>query len=426
AKRAFAGWERLPSVERAAYLRKLAQCIREHVDELTEIITAEQGKVLSLARGEVLAAAAYLDFTADMARLYTGEVVPSDRRDEHVLILRRPIGVVLGILPWNYPLFLLVRKLGPALLAGNTIVIKPSEETPVNTLFAARLIAEAGFPTGVVNVVPGGRETGRLLCANRDVGMITFTGSVATGAAIMREAAQHITKVSLELGGKAPSIVMRDAELDLAVQCVRDSRIHNAGQVCNCTERVYVQRPVYDEFLSRLADAMRAVRYGDPRDERNEIGPLVSKARQLAVKQVVDQAVADEAQIVTGGGFGIHERGYYFEPTVLTNVGQSMDVVQKEVFGPVLPVLPFDDFDEAMALANDTEYGLTSSIFTRDLKTAMQAARTLQFGETYINRAHSEAMQAFHGGWKRSGIGGADGIHGLEEYFNKQVVYIPY
>jgi len=426
AKAAQVAWDRVPAIERAVYLRKLAVLFRENVALLAGAITEEQGKVVALAEGEVLAAANYIDFTADMARHYEGEIVPSDNRDEHVFIFRRPIGVVAGILPWNYPLFLLVRKLAPALLVGNTIVIKPSEETPINTLIAAQLIQDVGFPKGVVNVVPGGRETGRSLSAHPEVGLITFTGSVPTGIAIMREAAANVTKVSLELGGKAPSIVMSDADLSLAVSAIKDSRIHNAGQVCNCLERVYVQRPVYDEFVDRLAQAMREVKYGDPLDDTMDIGPLVSKARQISVKAAVDKATADGARVVTGGGFGVHERGYYFEPTVLTDVRNDMDIIQREVFGPVLPVVPFDDFDEVMAMANDTEYGLTSAIFTRDLKIAMQAARTLQFGETYINRAPSEAMQAFHGGWKHSGIGGADGKHGLEEYLQKQVVYVPF
>lgn len=426
AKHAQVAWDRVPAIERAGYLKQLATLLRANCGVLTQMITEEQGKVLSLSEGEVMAAASYLEFTAEMARHYEGEIMPSDRRDEHVLIFRRPIGVVAGILPWNYPLFLLVRKLGPALLTGNSIVIKPSEETPINTLLVAQLMVEAGFPKGVVNVVPGGRETGRSLSAHKDVGLITFTGSVSTGMAIMREAANNVTKVSLELGGKAPSIVMQDANLDLAITAIRDSRIHNAGQVCNCTERVYVQRPVYDVFVERLVSVMAEIKYGNPLDNTMDIGPLISQTRQSAVKFAVDKAISEGATLVAGGGFGIHATGYYFEPTVLVDVKNDMEIIQKEVFGPVLPVVPFDDFDEAMELANDTEYGLTSSIFTNDLKTAMQAARTLQFGETYINRGHSEAMQAFHGGWKHSGIGGADGKHGLEEYLQKQVVYVPY
>ncbi len=424
AKRAQPAWAKRPAIERGQALRALAQSFREHTEDLAKALTFEQGKVLSLARGEVAAAANYLEFTAEWARRYEGEILQSDRPRENIFMFTMPVGVVAGILPWNYPLFLLVRKLAPALLTGNTIVIKPSEETPVNACIVGKLVQQVGIPRGVVNILAGGRDVGEALCSHPDVRMITFTGSVPTGKRIMAAAASHVARVSLELGGKAPSIVMDDADIALAVRCIRDSRMHNAGQVCNCAERVYVHRKRFDEFCTLLVQAVQQVRFGDPLDESMDYGPLINGTRRQAVAQLVQEAVHDGAELLTGGGYGPYPRGFYFEPTVLSNCTQDMRVVREETFGPVLPVVAFDDLDEALALANDTEYGLTSSVFTQNLDTAMRVSNELQFGETYINREHSEAIQALHSGWKQSGIGGADGKHGLAEFIQRRVVYI--
>ncbi|HEX6482318.1 MAG TPA: aldehyde dehydrogenase [Ktedonobacteraceae bacterium] len=425
AKRAQPGWVKLPAIERGNALHSLASAFRLHAEELADAITAEQGKVITLARAEVAAAASYLDFTAEWARRYEGEIIQSDRPNENIFMFTMPVGVVAGILPWNYPLFLLVRKLAPALLTGNTIVIKPSEETPVNACIVGKLIQEIGLPAGVVNIVPGGRDSGEMLCRHREVRLISFTGSIATGKKIMEAASSHVARVSLELGGKAPCIVMDDADIALAARCIRDSRVHNAGQVCNCSERVYVQRKRLDEFSGRLVEAMREVRFGEPRDESMEYGPLINDTRRQAVARSVQEAIRDGAELLTGGGYGPYSHGFFYEPTVLGNCTQDMRVVREETFGPVLPIIAFDDLDEALTLANDTEYGLTSSIYTQSLNTAMRACNELQYGETYINRGHSEAIQAFHSGWKQSGIGGADGKFGLLEYTQRRVVYIP-
>lgn len=424
AKRAQPDWAKIPAIERGKALRALASAFRQHSEELASALTNEQGKVRSLARGEVSAAADYLDFTAEWARRYEGEILQSDRPRENIFMFTMPVGVVAGILPWNYPLFLLVRKLAPALLTGNTIVIKPSEETPVNACIVGKLAQEVGIPRGVVNILPGGREVGEAICQHPDVRLISFTGSGGTGKRIMAAASTHIARVSLELGGKAPCIVMDDADIALAVRNIRDSRIHNAGQVCNCAERVYVHRKRLDEFSARLVEAMRQVRFGDPLDESMDYGPLINGTRREAVARLVQEAVQDGAELLTGGGFGPYERGFYYEPTVLGQCTQEMRVVREEVFGPVLPIVVFDELDEALALANDTEYGLTSSIYTQNLDVALRASNELQFGETYLNRAHSEAIQAFHSGWKQSGIGGADGKYGLLEYTQRRVVYM--
>jgi lactaldehyde dehydrogenase/glycolaldehyde dehydrogenase len=419
-------WGARPAADRARVLHALAARIRQAVEPLARVITEEQGKTLGLARVEVAFTADYIDYMAEWARRIEGEIIESDRPGETILLFRQPIGVVGGILPWNFPFFLIARKAAPALVTGNTIVIKPSEETPHNAVKFCELMVEAGVPPGVVNVVHGrGRTAGHALASSPGVGMVSFTGSVETGTAVMRAAADRLTKVNLELGGKAPAIVMADADLDLAVKAVTASRVINSGQVCNCAERVYVHGRVADAFVSALAESMLRTRFGDPlADETVDFGPLINEAGFRKVDRLVRGAVQAGATVVSGGRRGPGEGGYFYEPTVLTGCRQDMDIVRREVFGPVVPIVTFDDLDEAIALANDSDYGLTSSIYTRDLATAMKACREIRFGETYINRENFEAMQGFHAGWRKSGIGGADGKHGLYEFMQTHVVYI--
>jgi lactaldehyde dehydrogenase/glycolaldehyde dehydrogenase len=282
------------------------------------------------------------------------------------------------------------------------------------------------FPPGLINVVHGrGAGAGRALASSSKIGMINFTGSVDTGSAVMAAAAKNITKVNLELGGKAPAIVMADANVDLSVKAIKASRVINSGQVCNCAERVYVQRSVAAEFTDKLSSAMSATHYGDPsQDETVEYGPLINEAGFRKVEQLVGGAVKAGATLRTGGKRGEGTGGYYYEPTVLTGCTQTMEVVRKEIFGPVIPVVEFEDLDEAIAFANDCEYGLTSSIYTENLDVALRACQEIRFGETYINRENFEAMQGFHAGWRKSGIGGADGRHGLYEFLQTHVVYM--
>lgn len=419
-------WARRPAVERAAALRKIAAKIREQVEPLARIITEEQGKTLPLARVEVSFTADYLDYMAEWARRIEGEILESDRAGETILLFRQPIGVIGGILPWNFPFFLIARKAGPALVTGNTIVIKPSEETPHNAVKFCELLAQTDVPPGVINIVHGrGATAGKALASSPRIGMISFTGSVETGSAIMGAAAANITKVNLELGGKAPAIVMADADLDLAVRAVTASRVINSGQVCNCAERVYVHKKVAGEFVDKLAAAMKSSRFGDPlADESVAYGPLINEAGYRKVDALVRGAVAAGASVVTGGRRAESAGGYYYEPTVLASCRQDMEIIRREVFGPVAPVVTFDDLDEAIQFANDSDYGLTSSIYTRDLNTALRACQEIRFGETYINRENFEAMQGFHAGWRKSGIGGADGKHGLYEFTQTHVVYL--
>jgi len=427
AERAQKSWAALPAVERGAYLREIAVLLRTNREALAQVITEEQGKILSLAQVEVDFSADYLDYMAEFARRYEGEIIQSDRRGENILLFKAPIGVIAGILPWNFPFFLIVRKMAPALLTGNTIVIKPSSETPNNAFEFAKLVAQSSLPKGVFNLVSGsGSVIGNALASHPKVGMVSLTGSVEGGVAVMRAAAENVTKVSLELGGKAPAIVMADADIDLAVRAICASRIINSGQVCNCAERVYVHESVAEEFTTKIVAAMRQTVVGDPMKAGTEMGPLVSKRQQEQVGAIVQKAIADGATLLCGGSAEEGKAGYFFPPTVLGDCQQQSSIMQKETFGPVLPIATFKTLDEAIEMANDCEYGLTSSIYTSNLSAAMRAANELKFGETYVNRENFEAMQGFHAGWRKSGIGGADGKHGLEEYLQTHVVYLNY
>jgi lactaldehyde dehydrogenase/glycolaldehyde dehydrogenase len=363
---------------------------------------------------------------AEWARRIEGEIIQSDRPGESIFLHRQPIGVVAGILPWNFPFFLIARKLAPALVTGNTIVIKPSEETPNNAALFVELLDGLDIPDGVINFVFGsGRTTGDALTSHPDVGMISFTGSVETGSRIMASAAKNITKVNLELGGKAPAIVLADADIPRAVKAITASRTLNSGQVCNAAERVYVERSITDRFVSALVDAMKATRYGDPLGDRPvDMGPLINKSGLDKVNSLVTSAVDQGAEVLTGGKIADLGAGNHFEPTVLMNCRQDMDVMRKEVFGPVLPISVVDGLDEAIERANDSDFGLTSSIYTQNVASVFRACNELRFGETYVNRENFEAMQGFHAGNRRSGIGGADGKHGLYEYTTTHVSYV--
>lgn len=427
AKAAQPAWAALTNTERAGYLRKIAALLRERADELAEMLVVEQGKTRGLATVEANFTADYLDYMAEWARRIEDEVIPSDRAGEMILLTRRPIGVVGGILPWNFPFFLIARKMAPALLTGNTIVINPSSETPVNALEFSKLVDEAGVPAGVYNLVSGrGRVVGETLSTHPDVGMISMTGSVEVGKRIMEKAAPTLTRVNLELGGKAPAIVLESANLDLAAKAIWDSRVINTGQVCNCAEVVLVEDAVHDELVAKLKELFDGTRYGDTSEvEELDMGPLITETALDDVAGMVSRACDAGAKLVTGGkraeGKG---DGWFYEPTILDGVTPDMEIAKEEIFGPVLPVVRVKDLDEALAIANASRFGLTSSVFTDDLNQAMKAVEGLQYGETYVNREHFEAMQGFHAGRRESGIGGADGKHGLLEFTETHVAYI--
>ncbi|MGF7190842.1 lactaldehyde dehydrogenase/glycolaldehyde dehydrogenase [Robbsia andropogonis] len=425
ARKAQRGWAKKTAIERAGYLRRIAVALRKDVYRLADVIVHEQGKIRSLAEVEVNFTADYLDYMAEWARRIEGEIIPSDRANETMFLFRKPLGVVAGILPWNFPFFLIARKMAPALITGNTIVIKPSEETPNNCFEFAKIVARTDLPAGVFNVVGGKGDVGGQLSAHVGVDMISFTGSVGTGQRIMAAASQNLTKLNLELGGKAPAIVLADANLDLAVNAIRGSRIINTGQVCNCAERVYVERNIADAFIEKITAAMKATRYGDPvADPHVEMGPLINQAGLDKVRDKVVIAQEQGGTILLGGKVADLGKGFHFEPTVIVDCREDMAIMREEIFGPVLPIQIVDDLDHAIILANDSDYGLTSSVYTENISKAMHAIQGLDFGETYINRENFEAMQGFHAGVRKSGIGGADGKHGVLEYTHTQVVYL--
>ena len=425
AEHAQSAWEKLPSIQRAAYLKQIAVGIRQREEELTDIIVREGGKTQQLARVEVLFTADYMDYMAGWARRYEGEIIPSDRPRETIMLFKKPIGVTTGILPWNFPFFLVARKMAPALITGNTIVIKPSQLTPENAYVFAQIVEEVGLPAGVFNLVNGrGSIIGHELAANPKVGMVSLTGSVAAGQQTMLAAAPNITKVSLELGGKAPAIVMADADVDLAVRAIIASRVINTGQVCNCAERVYVDRQIKDIFIDKLLQGMAQVKVGNPSLRSDlDMGPLIDASALNSIEKKVEKALQQGAKLLCGG-HRIGDKGYFYAPTLLDEARQDMDIVREETFGPVLPIVTYSNVEEAISWANDCEYGLTSSVYTQNLDQAFRIMRSLKFGETYINRENFEAMQGFHAGWRKSGIGGADGKHGLEEYLQTHVVYL--
>lgn len=311
------------------------------------------------------------------------------------------------------------------MIAGCTIVIKPSQLTPENCTAFAEVVDNIKLPAGVINIVTGrGSVIGNEMAGSPKVDLVSVTGSVAAGERIMAAASKNITKVSLELGGKAPAIVMKDADLEKTVQWIVDSRIGNNGQICNNVERVYVQNEIADEFTQLLVERMKSVQVGNPvKDNSVDIGPLVEERALISVSEKVEKAIKQGAKLLCGG-HRIGEKGYFYAPTVLGDCTQDMDIIHEETFGPVIPVVKFATLDEAINMANDCEYGLASSIFTNNLNIAAKACRELEFGETYVNREHFEAIQGFHAGVKKSGIGGADGKHGVEEYLVTHVTYL--
>lgn len=422
-------WKALTAIERASYLLKMAEVIRENRISLAKTLAEEQAKVIGLAQVEIDVTADYFEYNAGWARRIEGEIIQSDRAKEHIFLHKAPIGVAVGICPWNFPFFVMARKIAPSIITGNTCIVKPSSEAPMTIMEFAKLVEKLDIPEGVVNFVCGsGSIVGNALSKSPITGIVSLTGSVEAGQRIISATAENITKVSLELGGKAPAIVCADANMDLAVNAVVTSRVIFSGQVCNCAERVYIEDNAYDEFMERVTKKMSEVNVQDAFSTDNpDMSSMVSKDQLDKVEAMVEFAKKEGAEVVVGGNrIDQFSKGFYYQPTLLANCRQDMQIIQEEVFGPVLPVVKFGSLDEAIAMANDSQYGLTSSVFSENFNKVMHVSNELQFGETYINREHFEAIQGFHAGWKRSGIGGADGKHGMEEYLQTKVIYAQY
>lgn len=422
-------WRRLPARQRADLLRAFTKGIQEHREELAVLITKEQGKLFKVAQFEVDVTCSFIEYACEWARQIEGDIIPSDNPNEQILIHKVPKGVVVAITAWNFPLALAGRKLGPALITGNTVVLKPTPEAPLSTLRLCDIAQKAGIPDGVINMITGGVEAGKALVESPITKMVTMTGSTPTGQAIFRSAAKHLTHVQLELGGKAPCIVFADADLDMAVEGALHSRFDNCGQVCTCNERMYVHDDIYEEFMSRFMARVESLKMGDPMDPDTDIGPKMNAAGVEHLEELVAESVAAGATLLSGGkrpDGAVFTKGFWYEPTILGSVQQDMRIVHEELFGPVLPVIRFRDFEEVVGYANDSDYGLAAMVFTNDMNKIMRLSEELEFGEIYINRGHGEQHQGFHNGLKLSGTGGEDGKYGLEQYLEKKTTYIKY
>ncbi len=423
-------WKKWPARKRADLMRKFAAEIRANKSRLANLLTREQGKLLSLAEIEVEVTASFIEYACDGARAIEGDIVQSDNPGEHIWIHKIPRGVVVAITAWNFPLALAGRKIGPALIAGNSVVVKPTQETPLATLELGDIANKVGLPKGLLNIVTGsGRVLGNALVANPITKMVTMTGSTPAGQEIFKNAAKNLTHVQLELGGKAPSIVFADADIDQAVAATFHSRWDNCGQVCTCNERMYVHEDIYDVFMEKFLSKTRALKVGNPLEAGIDMGPKVNANELKNMEHLVAKSIEEGATIACGGKKPTgpqFEKGHWFEPTVITNVTQEMTVVHEEAFGPILPVIKFKDFDQVIGYANDCEYGLAAMIFTKDMATILRCNDELEFGEIYVNRGHGEQHQGFHNGYKLSGSGGEDGKYGFEQYMEKKTFYVKY
>jgi betaine-aldehyde dehydrogenase len=414
-------WSRIPPAERARVLLRVADLIEDRLEALAEIESIDAGKPIKLTRNfDIPFGADNVRFFAGAARMLEGKAA-GEYSPDHLSFLRRdPLGVVAAICPWNYPFQIEVWKVFPALAAGNTVVMKPATETPLSAFELAELCAEAGLPNGVLNVVTGrGAEIGPTLIGHPDVRMVCVTGDTETGKAVMRTAADGLKRLHLELGGKAPFLVFDDADLEAAARGAVAGAFINCGQDCTAATRAYVQQPLYEDFVAAVADLASDLVLGPTLEPSTDMGPLITSAQRERVEGFVERARDSGAKVVTGGARPTApgtERGWYFEPTLVVDAAQSSEIVQQEVFGPVLVALAFREDDEAIALANDCVYGLSSSVWTRDVYRALDASRRLEFGNTWINDHIPIVSEMPHGGVKQSGFGKDMSLYALEEF----------
>lgn len=415
---ALPAWRAKTAKERAKHLHKLADLIEQDAEALATLLTVEQGKPLAESRGEVGMSAAYTRWFAEEAQRIYGDVIPSPWPNRKILVTKEPVGVVAAITPWNFPSSMIARKLGPALAVGCTIVIKPASQTPFSGLAWGALAEKAGIPAGVVNVVTGSAsEIGAELTSNPIVRKITFTGSTEIGKALVAQAAGTMKRVSMELGGNAPFIVFDDADLDRAVEGAMVAKYRNAGQTCVCTNRFIVQAGIYDRFAENFAAAAKAMKVGNGLEQGVQQGPLIDMKAVAKVEELIADATGKGARVVTGGKRHA-SGGTYFEPTVLSHVTPAMKVAQEEIFGPVAPLFRFTTEEEAIALANDTVYGLAGYFYTKDLGRAFRVAEALQYGLVGVNEGLITTEVAPFGGYKESGVGREGSKYGCDDYLN--------
>ena len=424
AREAASAWGATPAAERAEMLHEVAARIRARTDELAEIMTREGGKPRIENSDEVGWVVAAFDYYAEMGRNFAGRVIPPIEASQLALVVKEPIGVVACIVPWNYPLLLLAWKLAPALAAGNAVVAKPSELTPVSTLMLASCFSD--LPPGVLNLVAGAGDVGASLVEDSRIDGVAFTGSVATGKKVAAACAQRVARMNLEMGGKDPFIVCADvaADVEVAAKGGAWAAYLNAGQVCTSAERFYVAREVYDDFLDAFVSHARELRVGDPLDPSTDVGPMVSAAQRSKVEAQVEAAVAAGASLVVGGDRAGQSRGHYFAPAVVTGAPASTELLREETFGPVAPIVPVASLDEAIELANSTPFGLGANVYTRDLETAVRCLREIRAGTVWINDPLTDNDAGPFGGFKQSGLGRELGQEGLEAFQETKHVHI--
>jgi succinate-semialdehyde dehydrogenase/glutarate-semialdehyde dehydrogenase len=416
AEAAFGPWKAKTAAERAKILRRWFELMMENQEDLAQLMTAEQGKPLAEARGEIAYAASFIEWFAEEARRVYGEVIPSPLADRRLIVIKQPVGVCAAITPWNFPAAMITRKAAPALAAGCTMVVKPAEQTPLSALALAWLGQQAGIPPGVLNIVTGEPVAiGGELTSNPKVLKLSFTGSTEVGRLLMAQCAPTIKKMSLELGGNAPFIVFEDAELDAAVAGAMVSKYRNAGQTCVCANRFLVQESVKDAFAEKLAAAVAALKVGDGMEEGVTQGPLIDPPALAKVEELLADAVGKGARVICGGKR--HARGAtFFEPTVVVGVTAAMRMAREEIFGPVAPIYSFKDEADAVRMANDTEFGLAAYFYSRDIARVWRVAEALDYGMVGINSGLISNEVAPFGGVKQSGLGREGSRHGIEEY----------
>jgi succinate-semialdehyde dehydrogenase/glutarate-semialdehyde dehydrogenase len=417
AEKAQKEWAAKPAKERSVVLRRWYDLIMANQEDLAQILTAEMGKPLAESRGEIAYGASFIEWFAEEGKRVYGDVIPQHQGDKRIIVLKQPIGVVAAITPWNFPNAMITRKVAPALAVGCGCVVKPAAETPLSALALAVLAEEAGLPAGLLNIVVGknSREIGGELCANQTVRKLTFTGSTEVGRILMRQCADDIKKVSLELGGNAPFIVFDDADIDAAIEGAIASKYRNSGQTCVCANRLYVQAGVYDEFLEKYAAAVREMKVGNGAEDGVVQGPLISTEAVEKVEEHIADAVSKGATIVEGGkrhALG----GSFFEPTIVRDVTKEMKVAREETFGPLAPVFRFEDEADVVAQANDTEFGLASYFYARDLSRVWRVAEALEYGMVAVNTGILSTEVAPFGGVKQSGLGREGSKYGIDDY----------
>ncbi len=416
ANAAWPAWRAKTAKERAQILRKWFDLMMANQDDLGTLMTAEQGKPLAEAKGEVAYAASFIEWFGEEGKRVYGDTIPQHGADKRIVVIKEPVGVVAAITPWNFPAAMITRKAGPALAAGCPIVIKPATETPFSALAMAELAERAGVPKGIINVITGAsREIGGELTGNPIVRKLTFTGSTEVGKILMKQCAETVKKVSMELGGNAPFIVFDDADLDAAVAGAMASKYRNTGQTCVCANRIYVQAGVYDDFVAKLGKAVSKLKVGDGLKGETQLGPLINMAGVEKVEEHLADATSKGAKIAVGGkrhALG----GTFFEPTIVTGVTQDMKVAKEETFGPLAPIFRFDNDDEVIQWANDTEFGLAAYFYSRDIGRIWKTAEALEYGIVGINEGIISTEVAPFGGMKESGVGREGSKYGIDDY----------